>query len=69
MPVAAGTKRKRGEGQWALGYREPLDVKGAARTAGEAVTAPAVAVEAGRRSAAWRRSRVPCPRPRWHFTI
>jgi len=25
MPVAAGTKRKRGEGQWALGYREPLN--------------------------------------------
>jgi sulfite reductase (ferredoxin) len=25
MPVATGTKRKRGEGQWALGYREPLN--------------------------------------------
>jgi sulfite reductase (ferredoxin) len=25
MPVAAGTKRRRGEGQWALGYREPLN--------------------------------------------
>jgi len=25
MPIAAGTKRKRGEGQWALGYREPLN--------------------------------------------
>src|ERR1700704_3584573 len=25
MPVASGTKRKRGEGQWALGYREPLN--------------------------------------------
>src|SRR6266705_332600 len=25
MPVAAGIKRKRGEGQWALGYREPLN--------------------------------------------
>src|ERR1700745_2434146 len=25
MPVAAGTKRKRGEGQWALGYRETLN--------------------------------------------
>ena len=25
MPVAAGTTRKRGEGQWALGYREPLN--------------------------------------------
>jgi len=28
MPVAtgnAGTRRKRGEGQWALGYREPLN--------------------------------------------
>ena len=25
MSVAAGTKRKRGEGQWALGYREPLN--------------------------------------------
>jgi sulfite reductase (ferredoxin) len=25
MPVATGAKRKRGEGQWALGYREPLN--------------------------------------------
>jgi sulfite reductase (ferredoxin) len=25
MPAATGTKRKRGEGQWALGYREPLN--------------------------------------------
>src|SRR6266852_1698582 len=25
MSVATGTKRKRGEGQWALGYREPLN--------------------------------------------
>jgi len=25
MPVATGIKRKRGEGQWALGYREPLN--------------------------------------------
>ena len=25
MPVAAPTRRKRGEGQWALGYREPLN--------------------------------------------
>ncbi len=25
MPVATTTKRKRGEGQWALGYREPLN--------------------------------------------
>jgi sulfite reductase (ferredoxin) len=25
MPVATGNKRKRGEGQWALGYREPLN--------------------------------------------
>src|SRR5438874_11159416 len=25
MPVAAGTKRKPGKGQWALGYREPLN--------------------------------------------
>jgi sulfite reductase (ferredoxin) len=25
MPVATKTKRKRGEGQWALGYREPLN--------------------------------------------
>ena len=25
MAVATGAKRKRGEGQWALGYREPLN--------------------------------------------
>jgi sulfite reductase (ferredoxin) len=25
MPVTTGAKRKRGEGQWALGYREPLN--------------------------------------------
>src|SRR5882757_3876862 len=25
MPAVTGTKRKRGEGQWALGYREPLN--------------------------------------------
>jgi sulfite reductase (ferredoxin) len=25
LPVATGAKRKRGEGQWALGYREPLN--------------------------------------------
>jgi sulfite reductase (ferredoxin) len=25
LPVATGTRRKRGEGQWALGYREPLN--------------------------------------------
>ena len=25
MPVVTGIKRKRGEGQWALGYREPLN--------------------------------------------
>ena len=28
MPVATGAKRKRGEGQWALGYREPLPEQG-----------------------------------------